>query len=79
MSAVFEKNIKFVEDKPIHWGWREGHLMAIEAPVPDHLKMVNAWVLRSSQAYILTFLGDMNKYANDAIYVDEMIRSLQLQ
>ena len=52
---------------------------SIEAPKPDHLKMVNAWVLRSNQAYILTFLGEMNKYAKDGPLVDEMIRSLQLQ
>jgi hypothetical protein len=41
--------------------------------------MVNAWVLRSNQAFILTFLGDMNKYAKDSLLVNEMIRSLQLQ
>jgi len=79
MTGVFGKSINIVEDKPLQWGWREGHQMAIEAPTPDHLKMVNAWVLRGSQACILTFLGDMNKYARDAFYVNEMIRSLQLQ
>jgi len=79
MTGVFGKSINIVEDKPLHWGWREGHQMAIEAPKPDHLKMVNAWVLRSNQAYILTFLGDMNKYAKDGLLVNEMIRSLQLQ
>ncbi len=79
MTGVFGKSINIVEDKPLQWGWREGHEMALEAPKPDHLKMVNAWVLRSNQAYILTFLGDMNKYAQDAFLVNEMIRSLQLQ
>ncbi len=79
MTAVFGKSIKIVEDKDLHWGWREGHKMAIDAPKPDHLKMVNAWVLRSTQVYILTFLGDMNKYSEDGLYVNEMIRSLQLQ
>jgi len=77
--AVFDKSINIVEDKSIHWGWREGHKMAIEAPKPDHLKMVNAWVLRSNQAYILTFLGDLNKYKQDSFVVNEMIRSLKLQ
>ena len=52
---------------------------AIEAPKPDRLKMVNAWVLRDGQAYILTFLGDMDKYNQDAILVYEMIRSFQLK
>ena len=66
MIAVFGKSIKIVEDKSFQWGWRQGHKIVIEAPKPDHLKMVNAWVLRSDQAYILTFLGDMNKYAQDA-------------
>ena len=79
MSAVFDKNIQFVIDKPIYWGWREGHMMAIEAPTPDHLKMVNAWVLNNNQAYILTFFGDMNKYPQDSKYINEMIRSLQLK
>lgn len=78
MSTVFGKSINIVVDEPRHWGWREGHEIAIEAPSPDHLKMVNAWVLRSNQAYILTFLGDMNKYMQDFFVVNEMIRSLKL-
>jgi hypothetical protein len=79
MTAVFGKSINIVEDKPLHWGWREGHMWAFEAPDPDHLKMVNAWVLKDNQAYILTFLGDMNKYSKDGLYVSEMVRSFQLQ
>lgn len=79
MNAVFGKSIHIVADKSLHWGWRQGHEIIIESPTPDHLKMVNAWVLRSSQVYILTFLGDMNKYAGDAPYVAEMVQSLQLQ
>ena len=79
MTGVFKKSINIVEDKPLRWGWREGRQIALEAPKPDHLKMVNAWVLRGNQAFILTFLGDMNKYAQDAPVVNEMIRSLQLQ
>ena len=79
MTSVFGKSIFIVEDKPLQWGWREGHMIVIEAPKPDHMKMVNAWVLRSGEAYILTFLGDMNKYSEDGIVVNEMIRSLQLQ
>jgi hypothetical protein len=77
--GVFGKHINIVEDKPLHWGWREGHEIALEAPKPDHLKMVNAWVLFHDQACILTFLGDMNKYAKDYLLVYEMIHSLQLQ
>ena len=79
MTGVFGKSINIVEDKPLQWGWREGHQMTLEAPRPDHLEMINAWVLRSNQAFILTFLGDMNKYAKDSFLVNEMIRSLQLQ
>jgi hypothetical protein len=79
MTDVFGKSINIVEDKPLQWGWREGHEMAIEAPTPDHLRMVNAWVLRGDQACILTFLGDMYKYSQDSLQVNEMIRSLQLQ
>ena len=79
MIGVFGKSINIVEDKPLQWGWREGHEIVLEAPEPDHLKMVNAWVLFRNQAYILTFLGDMNKYAKDGPLVNEMIRSLQLQ
>lgn len=79
MTAVFGKSIQITEDKSLQWGWRQGHKMVIQAAKPDHLIMVNAWVLRSDQAYILTFLGDMNKYEQDAPLVDEMIRSLDLQ
>jgi len=79
MTAVFGKSINIIEDKPLQWGWHEGHEMVLEAPKPDHLVMVNAWVLFHNQAYILTYLGDMNKYAKDGLLVNEMIRSLQLQ
>jgi len=79
MLGTFAGSIKLVEDKDYHWGWREGHLMAIEAQIPDHLRMVNAWTLHQNQSYILTFLGDMNKYAQDKLWVEEMIRSFQLQ
>ncbi len=68
MTGMFGKSIKIVEDKPLQWGWRQGHKMVIEAPSPDHLKMVNAWVLRGDLAYIMTFLGDMNKYAQGWYY-----------
>ena len=77
--AVFGKNINLVEDKSLHWGWREGHQIAFEEPKPDHSRMVNAWVLRSGQAYILTYFGDMNKYGQVSLYLEEMIRSLELQ
>jgi hypothetical protein len=79
MTAVFGSSIQVAEDKPMQWGWRKGHRIVFQAPKPDHLVMVNAWVLKSDQAYILTFLGDMNKYAQDSPWVDEMIRSLELQ
>jgi len=79
MTAVFGTSIKIVEDKSLQLGWREGHMMDIEGPKPDQLKMVNAWVIRSDQAYIMTFLGNVDKYGQDGILVNEMIRSLQLQ
>ena len=79
MIGVFGKSISFVEDKDIQWGWHEGHKIVFEAPKPDHLKMVNAWVLYHNQAYILTFLGIISKYAQDQFLVNEMIRSFQLQ
>jgi hypothetical protein len=79
MTDLFGPNLKITEDKPLQWGWRQGHKMIFVAPKPDHLIMVNAWVLKSDQAYILTFLGDMNKYKQDATVVDEMIRSFHLE
>ena len=79
MTAVFGNSINIVEDSSINFGWRQGHIIAIEAAKPDHLKMVNAWVIRIDQAYIMTFLGDMNKYMQDSLVVHEMIRSLSLQ
>jgi len=79
MIGVFGKSINIIEDKPIQWGWHDGHILVIDAPTPDHLKLVVAWVLKDNQSYILTFLGDMNKYQHDSILVNEMIRSLILQ
>jgi hypothetical protein len=79
MTGTFGKSLIITGDKPLQWGWRQGHEMVFEAPKPDHLIMVNAWVLRVDQAYILTFLGDINKYDKDNFVVYEMIRSLKLQ
>jgi len=79
MIGLLGKYMNIVEYKPLQWGWRQGYKMVIEVPKPKHIEMVNAWVLRSNQAFILTFLGDMNKYAKDSLLVNEMIRSLQLQ
>lgn len=70
--------IKLDEDKSIHWDWREGHMIVYQEPA-SQFEMVNAWVLRSDQAYILTFLGERSKYPQDAIYVHEMVHSLKLQ
>jgi len=69
--------IKIDEEKHLRWGWREGNMIAYQEPA-SHFEMVNAWVLRSDQAYILTFLGERSKYPQDALYVKEMIHSLQL-
>jgi serine/threonine-protein kinase len=77
MIAVFGKGV--VEYKSIHWDWRQGYMMSLEAPKLNNLKMVNAWVLRGDQAYILTFLGNIDKYPQDSLVVEEMIRSLHLQ
>jgi len=79
MMAVFGGRVKITGDRSLQWGWRQGHEIIFQAPVPDHLVMVNAWVLSGGQAYILTFLGDMNKYEQDAPWVNEMIRSFHLQ
>jgi hypothetical protein len=79
MIAVFGSTVHFVEYKQLHWAWREGYKMSIEAPKPDNLKMVNAWVLAHGQSYILTFLGNINKYPQDSLFVNEMIDSLELQ
>jgi hypothetical protein len=78
LTGVF-KTIKITKDKPFQWGLREGHILVYEELLPSHLKMINAWVLRGDQAYILTFLGDLNKYSQSALVVNEMIRSLELQ
>ena len=79
MTAVFGKNIVIVSDKTFQSGWHQGHLMAFDIAKPDHLKMVNGWLLRGDQAYVLTFFGDMNKYAGDYLYVNEMIHSFDFQ
>ncbi len=79
MISVFGSTVHFVEYRPLHWGWRRGIRMSIEAPKPDNLKMVNAWVLRDGQSYIMTFLGNINKYTQDRLIVKIMIGSFRLQ
>jgi hypothetical protein len=78
MTGVFKQS-KLVEYKPLQWGWRQGYKMVMEDEKPGNLMLVNAWVLRGDQAYILTFLGSIDRYAQDALIIDEMIRSFQLQ
>lgn len=79
MISVFGTNTRFVEYKPYKWSWGMGYKMSIEAPKPDDIKLVNAWVLNGNQSYILTFLGNIKKYRHDYPVVNAMIRSLQLQ
>ena len=79
MTAVFGKNMNLVQDKSLRWGWREGHQIEMQEVAPNHLRLINAWVLRSNQVCILTFLGDINKSSKDNLLVNEMIHSLQLQ
>ena len=79
MISVFGTNTKFVLYKPVQWGWRKGYKLSIEAPIPDNLKMINAWVIRDNESYILTFLGEIDRYPQDRLIVNEMIRSLKLQ
>ena len=78
MLAVFGRNMRFVEDKPMAWGWRQGHLIVMYENPPNHLMIANAWVSRSNLVYIMTYLGDENKYPKNSILVNEMIRSFQL-
>ncbi len=79
MTGTFGDSIKVAVDKKIEWGWHEGHEMVFDAPSPDHLKLIHAWTIFHNQAFILTFLGDMNKYGGDRMLVNEMIRSFQLE
>jgi hypothetical protein len=78
MISVFGTSTKFVLYKQVHWGWRKGYELAIEAPRPDNLIMINAWVMRDKESYILTFLGSIDRYPQDKLVVREMIRSLKL-
>ncbi|MBF0511076.1 MAG: hypothetical protein HQL13_01975 [Candidatus Omnitrophica bacterium] len=79
MTGMFEKSINIIEYHPIHWGWRSGYKMVFRAPKPDHLWMSNAWLLRQDQAYIMAFLGDLNRYKQDSLIVNEMINSFRLK
>lgn len=79
MITMFGINTKFVLYKQVSWGWRQAYMLSIEARRPDNLKMVNAWVLRDREAYILTFLGDIDRYPHESLLVRSMIRSLKLK
>jgi hypothetical protein len=80
MTAVFQKNIKIVEDKSIQFGMRQGHKMVIDAPNPDSMKLVCAWTIKGgSTAYILTFLGDFRRFEKYKAIVDTMISSFELK
>jgi len=80
MIGVFGSHVRFVQYKQLSFGGRyHGYQMALEAPEPDNLKMVNAWTLRDNQSYILTFLGNIDKYAQDSFVVGTMIHSFRLR
>jgi len=75
----YRSNVNFVQYSPVNWDWHKGYEMSIEAPKPDNLKMVNAWTVYHNQAYILTYLGNIDKYYFDSVIVDAIIRSFRLQ
>jgi len=80
MIGVFGARVRFVQYKQLLFGGKHrGYQMVIEAPEPDNLKMVNAWTVRDNQSYILTFLGNIDKYAQDSFVVGAMIRSFRLR
>jgi len=80
MIGVFGARVRFVEYKRLIFGGQDnGYQMVIEAPEPDNLKMVNAWTVRDNQSYILTFLGNIDKYAQDSFVVGTMISTFRLR
>ncbi len=79
MTAVFKTNIKIVEDKPFQFGGRRGHRMIFEAPKPDALKTVVAWTIKGDQAYILMFMGKMDKYKQLSPMLEEILKSFALK
>ena len=79
MKAVFQSNIKILEDKPFVFGGRAGHRMVFEAPKPDRLKALVVWTIRKGQAYILTFLTTIRKYPQSSTKVEEVLKSFQLR
>ncbi len=79
MQAVFQGNIKIIEDKAITLSNRQGHRMVFEAPQPDNLKALVAWVIRRDQAYILTFMTTIRKYPQDAPKIEQALKSFELK
>ena len=76
MISVFGNRI--IEYKRVHWGWRQGYWMSVAVVKPDHYRLVNVWLVANNKVYILTFLGSIINYRNDAVFVEKMVRSFHL-
>ena len=79
MKAVFQSNIKILEDKPFVFSGRQGHRMVFEAHQPDRLKAMVVWTIRKGQAYILTYITTIRKYPQSSSKVEEVLKSFQLK
>lgn len=77
MTVVFKSNIKILEDKPIVFGQRAGHILIFETPKPESLKSVIAWTLKDGRAYIMTFMGRIDKYNKLKPLVDQSFQSFR--
>ncbi len=78
MTAVFKTNIKIVEDRPIQFGNRPGHQLVFEAPAPNKLKVLVCWTIKVDKVFILTFLTTMDKYPEQVLLLDRIIKSFEI-
>ncbi len=77
MKAVFQSNIKIIEDVDFIIGGRTGHKMVFETPEPQALKSVIAWVIKKDKAFVITYMGRLEKYPLWKTQIDEVVFSFQ--
>ena len=78
MTAVFQ-NMKIIESKNVEFGGRPGHRMLFATEKPQPIKILNVWVIKGDQAYILTYMAMTSRYQTYLSQVQMMIHSFQLK
>ncbi len=79
MTAVFEKNMKILEDKNCKFAKRPGHRLVVAETDSSHLKIIFVWTIKGSEAYVFTFMAEDKQYDELFPIIKRMIDTFELK